>query len=398
MKKLSTALSMLVSLGAAAQSLKIDEAKREVTLVTGSGDPVPLLNQAVNYLLNREDKTVQWRLILGGGDYVARSTIRFDRLKNVHILGSANSRPAFQKPAGGGGEYLASCLYCEGVTVDGLSFQGRTRVYDPANVQWGDQGLFWASTKNCVIRNSAFADFGNAAIRMTTYFRDPVLGINSFDNRVEFNTFRNIQQITTTSDGTLDHGGSANYYVVGNTFSDLRGAIKFASRVPVSGAHALFNRVLNGDHYGFDISGYDDIEIVGNQVSNVKGWGISLSTNNRVKKDAEFAWAARTEIRNNEISNAQGGVSFYNAPYTEYGYWDGRVIKFARYPTPRFFIARDLLLDHNTVTGAKGYVFALRGVENVRMSNNSAPGFTGRTAVILSGGSTLGFSHGNEGL
>jgi hypothetical protein len=385
----------------------INRTTREIRIWPQNGDPMRSVNEVVSFLRTRPDQLNLWTVFFGPGEYPIKQTINMDELMNVNLLSDATKPAILRKdPASTTLEYAVSCIYCDHVKFDGFRFMGSTPVYNPdaysspSNPVWRDQGIFLASTDTCTVSHSSFYNFGNTAIRTTTYFGDPTTGTDSFNNIVEDNYFENIQQLSTTADNTIEHGGTSTYVVRRNTFKDLRGAVKFATRVESSeGLYVRDNVILSGSHFGIEISGYTDkVEVTGNRISNMAEYGIVFYTNDRVKRGTEFEWGNNYVIRGNTITGAGGGIAFDNAPYTGYGDYDANGnIFFANYAPSQYiqFDSHNLTIDANTFRAITGRVFNFKNLLDTVLTTNKIYDYRGTEMAYFNPDTTFRVNSGN---
>jgi hypothetical protein len=200
------------------------------------------------------------------------------------------------------------------VTFSGFDIYGLSEAFKPelyansTNPIWHDQGLYFGSCNGVLVNENRFFNFGNAALRITTTEADPVRGVNSFNSSVLRNYFRNVYQVTTTSNDTI-HGGTSNYYFMGNTFDELRGSLKFASRTAgATDVRVHFNNIRSGNTDGIEIVGYNNLELYKNKIQNVARHAINCYSNGR--SGSGFQWGDNIHFISNEISGANWGLRF----------------------------------------------------------------------------------------
>lgn len=328
------ALIVASSLGSApAWAYQIDQNKHIIT-VSPTGDYTTDARKALAYLLQRKDKDTLWTFRFNPGKYYMSRPLYGVGLKNVQFISNPDNPAMLIKGDNfTESEYLIYLRMSEKIAVKGFEFFGRTQFKSNNNPVWPDQGLFFGSCRNVLIDNNHFYNFGNAALRVTTSEKDPVKGVNSFDTTVSNNTFNNIYQISTTSNDEV-HGATARYWLKNNTIVNLRGSVKFASRTPgAQDVHILNNNINGSEHYGLEIDNYDNMEIVGNTLQNIKGIAVNIYTNPRVPKG--FNWGDNFNISNNRINNVRRGIRFSPDPSAN-GYK----------PVPK-----NLVISSNTLTG-----------------------------------------------
>lgn len=293
-------------------SYSLDVKSRLIT-IHPKGDVSAQINSALSYLVNRPDKNIPWSLKFEGGNYYLSKGLVAEKLENVSLI-SDRSKPAILiKKPDFASEYLFYTRFSKNVSLRGFDFHGLTKGYNPASYVadpsasvWRDQGLYFGSSNGITVNMSRFFNFGNAAIRVTTTERDPVHGVNSFNTLITQNYFNNVFQISTTSNDII-HGGSSNFLFQGNTFDNLRGSIKFATRTP--GAHSVYirhNSIRNSSTDGIEIVGYTKLEVSNNQFQNIARNAVNCYSNERAAKG--FAWGDELTFKNNVINNTGGGI------------------------------------------------------------------------------------------
>lgn len=291
---------------------QIDQSKRVIT-ISPTGDYITDARKALTYLLQRPDKESVWTLRFNPGKYYLSKPLYGVGLKNVQFVSSPDNPAMLIKgDQFTESEYLIYLRMSEKIGVRGFQFYGRTPFKSNNNPVWPDQGLFFGSCRNITIDHNHFYNFGNAALRVTTSEVDPVKGVNSFDTTVSDNTFNNIYQISTTSNDDV-HGATARYWLKNNTIVNLKGSVKFASRTPgAQDVHIMNNNINGSEHYGVEIDNFDNVEIVGNTLQNIKGIAINVYTNPRVNKG--FNWGNNFNISDNQFHNVRRGIRFSPDP------------------------------------------------------------------------------------
>lgn len=273
------------------------------------------INQALQRLADRPDKKTRWTVTFAPGNYGLEKAMAVDHLENVDLVSNPKAPAVISKATPFNGEMLVAIRFAKSVRVSGFTFRGRTDFADGPTPVWPDQGVYFGSSNGVTIENNRFENFGNAAVRITTSEQDPVKGINSFNTKVSHNVFDNIYQISTTSNDHV-HGASSGYVFSDNRITRLRGSVKFATRTPGARDVKLINNVIDGgDHYGFEVNNYDDFEISGNLIRNIKEMAINVYTNNRAA--SSFNWGNNFVIRNNRIENVARGIRFSPNPYPD---------------------------------------------------------------------------------
>jgi len=290
--------------------------------IHNTGDAANQINSALTYLANRSDQDTPWTVRFDGGKYVLNRTIGANYLKNVTLLSDRKSPAILVKGSNFASEYLFYTRFSHNVSIKGFDFYGLSRVYNPNNYLpgstvrvWNDQGLYFGSSNGVVVNMNRFFSFGNAAVRITTTERDPVRGVNSFNSEVTQNYFNNVFQVTTTSNDTI-HGGSANYLFQGNTFDDLRGSVKFASRTAgATNVTIRHNNIRSSSTDGLEIVGYVNMDISNNTFQNIARNAINCYSNGLATTG--FQWGDNLTFRNNIVNNTGGGFRFSADAYAD---------------------------------------------------------------------------------
>lgn len=288
-----------------------------IVTISPTGDYNQDARNALAFLVSRPDPTVRWTMKFNPGKYYLSLPLYCVGLQNVNIV-SDPAAPALliKGPDFNKSEYIFYTRMSHDITLRGFDFYGKTNFQNGPTPVWTDQGVFFGSCKNITIDNNKFYNFGNAALRVTTSEVDPVSGINSFNTTVTNNYFNNVYQVSTTSNDKI-HGGTKGYHMEKNTFVNLRGSIKFASRTPGAGdIHILDNVINGGDHFGLEIDNYNDMEIRGNHFENIKSVAINMYTaGDEGKIEKGFPWGNNVTIADNIIKNSGRGVRFCPSPF-----------------------------------------------------------------------------------
>ncbi|WP_373531293.1 right-handed parallel beta-helix repeat-containing protein [Vampirovibrio sp.] len=300
--------------GSPTQAYTINSQARTIT-IQPTADAAAQINKALTYLNQRADQGNVWTLKFQPGRYLLNQSIRLDRLQNVSLVSDRQNPAILRKdPAAFKNEYVFYTRFSKNVSISGFDIYGLSVEFKPelyattTNPIWHDQGLYFGSCNGVLVNENRFFNFGNAALRITTTEMDPVAGVNSFNSTVTRNYFRNVYQVSTTSNDTI-HGGTSAYYFMGNTFDELRGSLKFASRT--SGATDVrvhFNHIRSGNTDGIEIVGYNNLELYKNKIENVPRHAINCYSNGRSVKG--FQWGDNLRFISNEISNVNWGLRF----------------------------------------------------------------------------------------
>lgn len=371
-----------------------DTAARTVTVSPSSSPAANTteLRNAFNYLVNRSDKTTPWTLQFKPGKYTLSAQITVSGLQNTIITSTDTSNPAKLVKMDGwnsasSAEYLLSIRMGKKVQLLNMEFYGQTSFANGPNPYWPDQGVYFGSCDTVKIDGNKFYNFGNTALRVVTDNRDPVPGVNSFRTLVNNNTFNNIYQTATTSTDNI-HGGTALATWSNNTYLNLRGSVKFASRTP--GAQSIEftgNTINGGDHYGLEIDNYTDFKIQNNTLQNIKEYAMTIYTNGSgdVMKSG-FPWGDNFNISGNTLTNVGSGIRFDHRAF-----WDGSQN-----------IPKNLVIDNNTikqVTTTASYipVITITGsvVNGVQVTNNKMSAIANKKYINIQSGSTNVNTSGN---
>jgi hypothetical protein len=338
------------------------------------------LRKAVSFLVNRPDKTTLWTMRLNPGNYVMSAQITLQGLQNTTLTSADLSQPAklIKMPgwdSATSAEELLNFRMCRNVSLIGMQFYGQTTFAQNANPYWPDQGVYFGSCNVVKVDHNKFFNFGNAALRVATWERDPVKGVDSFKTMVSNNTFNNIYQTSTTVQDNV-HGGTAMSTWVNNTFVNLRGAVKFASRTPGAGKIEFFNNLINGgDHFGLEINNYSNFNIRGNTLENIKGNAMNIYTGVL----PGFPWGDNFTIANNTLNNVGRGIRFSHEPGSD-GFQ---------------YVPQNLIIDNNTLirvtdpTRGEPAIMVINGnVNGVKITNNKLSTIASKTYIVVSQGST----------
>lgn len=342
------------------------------------------LRNALTYLTNRADKATQWTMKFAPGKYTLSAQVAATGLQNT-ILSSNPSSPAqIVKVAGWdsatSGEYLLNFRMANKVQLLGFEFYGQTNFANGPTPYWPDQGVYFGSGNVVKVDSNKFYNFGNTALRVVTDSRDPVPGVNSFKTLVSNNLFNNIYQTATTSTDSI-HGGTAQSTWSNNTYVNLRGSVKFASRTAGAQAIEFINNTINGsDHYGLEINNYTNFKIANNKLQNIKEYAMTIYTNGSgdIMKSG-FSWGDNFTISGNTIQNVGYGIR-----YAHNAFWDGIQ------NTPK-----NLVIDNNTISGVTNTtsytpVISVTGgiVDGVQVTNNKLSAITNKKYVSVLQGCT----------
>jgi len=349
------------------------------------------LRAAFSYLTKRTDKDVQWKMLFSPGQYVLDGQVSVNGLTNVVITSSDTTNKAIisKKPtwdSATSAEYLLYNSQCSKVQLVGLEFKGQFDFSNGEPYYWPDQGVYFGSCSVVKIDSNKFSNFGNAALRVATWERDTVQGVNSFKTQVSNNTFDNFYQTSTTVQDNI-HGGTSMSTWINNTFTRIHGSVKFASRTPGAGNIEFFSNTLDGgEHFGLEINNYNNFNLKGNTIRNIDSVAMNIYT----AAIPGFPWGDNFSITGNSITNVGRGIRYSHEPAT-----DG----FNYTPT-------NLVIDNNTLDTVHDSpnipaILVIGGpVNGVTISNNRLTNISNGKYITVSAGSTQTSADGNivEGL
>lgn len=337
------------------------------------------LRSAFSYLVNRSDQTTPWTLKMNPGQYVLTMQVNGTGLQNVTITSADPTNPAVISKMPGwdsatSAEYLMYIASCNHVTLQSLQFIGQTDFATSAEAYWPDQGVYFGSCNVVKVDSNKFSNFGNAALRVATWERDPNTGVDSFKTQVSNNTFDNFYQTSTTVQDNI-HGGTAQSTWNNNTFTRVHGSVKFASRTPGAQTIQFFNNVIDtGEWFGLEINNYSNFDIKGNTIKNIAVVAMNIYTG----AIPGFPWGDNFSIHNNNISNVGRGIRYSHEPGS-----DG----FESVPS-------NLLIDSNTLTNVNDVpnipaIWVVNGIVNgVTITNNQMTGISNKKYIGVTTGSS----------
>lgn len=396
---------LIPQLAPLASAYKMDATNHVIT-VSPTGDYTADARKAIDFLRNRSDQNTHWILKFQPGKYYLTLPLYSVGLNNVDILSDPSNPAQIIKAANfTNQDYLFYTRMSHDIKIRGFEFYGKTDFSKSKSPVWADQGIYFGSCRNVVIDNNKFFNFGNSALRVTTSEVDPVKGINSFDTLVSNNTFNNVYQISTTSNDTV-HGATSRFRLEYNKFYNLRGSVKFASRTDgARDLHLLNNTFNGGDHFGYEIDNFDNIEIVGNNMQNLASVAINIYTaGDKDKVPKGFPWGDNITISDNVIKSTGRGIRFCHEPF-----YDGfqyvphnlviknntlHTIKDSAKNVPAIAIIRGKIDGLNVTSNklyniaSKNYLDIVAGCTNVTKGGNTADDspLDDKTPVASSGG------------
>jgi hypothetical protein len=371
-----------------AWAYSVDKTNHVIT-ISPTGEYNQDARNALAFLTNRSDTNVVWTMKFNPGKYYLSLPLYCVGLKNVHFISNpASPAKLIKGPDFNQAEYIFYTRMSSDVNLQGFEFYGKTSFQNNSNPVWSDQGVFFGSCRNIVVDNNKFFNFGNAALRVTTSEVDSTDGVNSFNTKVTNNYFNNVYQVSTTSNDKK-HGGTHGYLMEKNTFVNLRGSVKFASRTPGAGDVHIIDNVLNGgDHFGLEIDNYNDMEIRGNHFENIKSVAINMYTaGDEGKITKGFPWGSNFIITDNVIKNSGRGIRFCPAPF-----YDGTKV------TPQ-----KLVIDNNTLNAIGepsrdvAAIAVINGnVDGVQVTRNQMYAISSKKYISLTPGCTGINQSGNK--
>lgn len=323
--------SVIILQNGSALAYQLDAPNRTISMSPGTSASATTsdFKNMLNYLANRKDPANKWTVKLAPGKYYITSQMTVRNLQNVDFVSNMNNPAQLVKDkvwnATTGGEYLLSVTFSKNISMTGMQFYGQTDYSKSPAPVWPDQGIYFGSCNGVLVKNNGFFNIGNSALRVATNERDPIRGVNSFNTTVTNNLFNNVYQLSTTTTDQL-HGGTANYLLQSNVFYNLRGSIKFASRTAgAKDIKILNNKVNGGDHYGLEINNYNNVEIRGNQLQNIKEFAMNIYNN--VNAVGSFNWGENYTIADNVVTNVGKGLRFSTEPYSNGTKVNGKNLK-----------------------------------------------------------------------
>jgi hypothetical protein len=376
-----TLLSLSLSLSSVAHAYDTDLVNHVVTVTpnTDLNKTTTDLRAAFTYLVKRTDQATPWTLKLNPGQFVLASQISTNGLQNTTITSADLTQPAqlIKKPgwdSATSAEYILYNSMCNHVTMTGVEFYGQTSFAGSAEPYWPDQGVYFGSCNVLKIDQNKFFNFGNSALRVSTWERDPVVGVDSFKTLVSNNVFNNFYQTTTTVQDNI-HGGTAMSTWINNTFTNVHGSVKFASRTPGASNIEFFNNLIDtGEHFGLEINNYSNFSLKGNTIRNIGVVAMNIYTG----AIPGFPWGDNFTIANNTIDNVGRGIRFCPGPGS-----DG----FQYNP-------QNLVIDNNTLSNVhdeanQPAIMIINGnVNGVTITNNKMNGITDQKYISVTSGST----------
>ena len=364
----------------AAWAYGLDQVNHVIT-ISPTGEYNQDARNGLEYLKNRSDKDTLWTMKFQPGKYYLSLPLYCVGLENVQFVSDpANPAMLIKGPNFNQSEYIFYTRMSHDVKLQGFQFYGLTNFQNGPTPVWSDQGVFFGSCKNIVVDSNKFFNFGNAALRITTSEVDPVTGVNSFNSTVTNNYFNNIYQVTTTSNDKT-HGGTHGYRMEKNTFVNLRGSVKFATRTPgASDIHILNNVINGGDHFGLEINNYSNMEIRGNNFANIKSVAVNIYTaGDSANMQKGFQWGDNFTLADNVIKNSDRAFRICPSPF-----FDGTTV-----------LPHKMVIDNNTMSTIDetnrevAAIDILNGkIDGLQITRNKMNGIASKKYITIAPGST----------
>lgn len=262
--------------------------------------------------------------------------------------------------------------------ITGLQFSGLA-TDTLTTISAGDDGIRVFSGWNTTIDHCNFRNFGDSALKLSTYTFDTIGGVHSSDFDVHDNYFYNVQQTSTTSNDT-GHGGAANI-----NFHDNRGnhicAFKFAGRTAGSNNLMIHHNIIT-NAYGTSgsapilVQGYSDVDIDGNLIySAITGTlvpGITWTIDTAAGLTAYAA--ASVKIHDNTIDTSGYGILVNNASYN-----DGTTL-----PLRDAQVYNNSLRNLTGTGSSPGIGFTGNDYEGIRIAGNEIDGIAAPNVIQVS--------------
>jgi hypothetical protein len=362
-----------------ANAYQLDQSSFTITITPSTDNTATTkdIQKAISYLSSRKDVDNLWTLKFDSQKYFLTQQISSSGLKNTLITSSDVTNPAeliktSDWDSAKSGEYLLKLSMCNKVDIVSLAFYGQNDFSKSLDGVWPDQGVYIGSCNVVKLDNNKFYNFGNAALRVVTDTRDPVKGVNSFKTHVTHNSFNNFYQTATTSTDTI-YGGTAQSTWDNNTFANVRGSIKFASRTPGAKQIEFLNNTINGgDHFGLEINNYSDFSIKGNTFKNIKDVAVNIYTGAADRVKTGFIWGDNFTVSNNTFQKCGRGVRYSHEAFPDgFNY------------TPQNLTIKDNTFEDLTDPKTPAIFIGNGKIEKVQMTNNKLSGIKNRSTVEL---------------
>ncbi|MDO6528150.1 glycosyl hydrolase family 28-related protein [Motilimonas sp. 1_MG-2023] len=242
------------------------------------------------------------------GTFIFEKTVRIlDIAKNITIQGNTGTVIKKTIAPGSNPDLRDSLIFIdnsEGLIIQNLSFVGVFNSIGEAP-RWTHDGLYIGSANDAIIRQNTFFGFGDACLRVNTSPYHEIGGIYSNNVLVSNNVFEQCMQISTTI--KIDKfGGVNNLEFSDNTFKNMRGPLKLATRQPTFGLKVIRNKFINGYTHAMDILGYSDVEVKNNLIKDYpNGYFLDIRPNDEIEKTLEIK---NIDVSENVILNTGRGL------------------------------------------------------------------------------------------
>ena len=248
------------------------------------------------------------KLVFPPGTYKITNRIFIQGLSNAVITGPGATIFKSGFDYGPGSNPIFYFLECNFIQVEQLRFVGSQP--STSAVLYGDDGVLFVDCIETSIMHNEFTDFGDGATRNLSHFvTDPPISVIAFNVHIAFNFFNNILQTSSTP------GGVDTVTFVGNTFYNLKGSVKFASRVANSGRIVVANNVIKtGLGAGFEFSSTGNV-LVSNNIATDIPIMANFYTNTAV--GANPATWDNLAITDNLFSGCTTGIRIASGDYND---------------------------------------------------------------------------------
>jgi hypothetical protein len=208
------------------------------------------------------------------------------------------------------------------IKIEGIIFQGATADLNSINNK--DHGIANINSCGTQIDNNGFVNFGYDAIADYSDAQidsaSPCGGTNH-GTSITNNTMYNVCQISTVGDWI----GSQSLSIENNNIQHLKCSLQLFSKELISGdgynnSLSVKGNVITGPGHdysgyanGIEVSGYADVLIENNTISNGPNFAIALRSHQTNYSTEDFDWGNVT-IKDNTIDNYKQAIYVYNEP------------------------------------------------------------------------------------
>ncbi|WP_434340256.1 hypothetical protein [Motilimonas cestriensis] len=215
------------------------------------------------------------------GEFVFEKPVRIfnNFARNITIQGNEGTIIQKSIEVGTNPDSRGSLWYIDksvGLTIQNLKFKG---IYNTVEEQykWANDGVYMASATDLIIRQNHFFGFGDSCLRLNTSKYHDSPGIYADNILVSNNTFEQCLQVSTTIKHS-NFGGVNNLEFSDNSFINMRGPLKLATRQPAQGIKVLRNKFMNGIGDAMNVIGYSNVDISNNLIENYpNGYFINIT-------------------------------------------------------------------------------------------------------------------------